>query len=226
MRTLILAGSIFIAGGLSAQQPFTGSIRYDVKWSGEGIAAAAEMLPSSYVVTVGKQKVKTVTVGGMVAGMLGDVIADASSGQTYFVNHTNQTVHVVASDSLNDGGKDQIDPDLKKTKDKAVILGLKCVKYTATSNENGTVMTRNFWITEDISFSATPGSNGLAAFTLNGIKGVILKAEIQIIAQGQNVNMVMTASEIKPNNVPDAEFEFPLAYKVNFGLPDMLKMGQ
>ncbi len=220
----VLALSLGSLVSVQAQASFTGTLRYDVSWSGEGMEQAAAMLPNAYSITVGTQKVKTVTEGGMMAGMIGDIIADGKTRQTYFVNHTTQTVHVVSTDSLEAPDPQAAnEPKPAKTKEKAVILGKKCVKYTATSTNDGTTIVRHFWITDELAIQTNPGSNGLASFTLDNIKGVVMKAEIVITAQGQVITMVMTASELTPAAVAEKEFDIPVAYKVKFGLPDMMR---
>lgn len=229
MYTFISAVAISAGCLLSvqAQAPFTGTLKYDVSWSGEGMEQAAAMLPNAYSITVGQKKVKTVTEGGMMAGMIGDIIADGTNRQTYFVNHTTQTVNVVSTDSLEaPDPQDAKEPKPAKTKEKAVILGKKCVKYTATSTNDGTTIVRHFWITDELAIQTNPGSNGLASFTLDNIKGLVMKAEIVITSQGQVVTMVMSASELSPGAVAESAFEIPVAYKVKFGLPDMMRTGQ
>jgi hypothetical protein len=221
LLSLLISTSILL--GLQAA-PFTGKVRYEVSITGEGVAGSEAMLPKAYVVSYGKNHVKVVTEGGLMASMTGDIITDMSTQTVYMVNHTNKTVNVMKED----GAKDQASnagTSVKKLKDKSVILGYNTVKYEVESTEGNQTMRSFVWTTKEIEPVAKAKSVGFMRLPQDKVEGFTLKFETEIKMAGISIAMSMTASEITPMEFDADYFKIPENYKKEDGPPAFMRMG-
>lgn len=203
--------------------PFTGKVRYEISITGEGVAGSEAMLPKAYVVSYGKQHVKVVTEGGLMASMTGDIITDMSTQTVYMVNHNSQTVNILQEE----GAKDQAGnagTSVKKLKDKSVILGYATTKYEVESKEGNQTMRSFVWTTKDIEPLAKSKNVGFMRLPQDKVEGFTLKFETEIKMAGISIAMSMVASEITPMEFDEDYFSIPQNYKKENGPPAFMRM--
>ncbi len=208
-------------------QDFEGSIKYNIAMTGPGMDAQKGMLPTAYNITVKGNNSKFVMEGGMLSSLMGDIIYRGDEKASYMVNHTTKTANRLKKEENNDEKK----PDVKVTKESgtAKILGYDCQKYKVVSkDESGAEQTVFLWAAKDIKInsankSKTPGG-GLGQFMFDGVEGFPLKMEIKAKVQGSEILTTVTATKVDLSKVSDAAISVPKDYKIEEGLPEILKM--
>lgn len=224
MKKLALFLSLSALGLFAQAQSSQADIKYSITYSGDNVEQFKAMMPSAYRIMFKGNNSKLITEGGMQAMMLGDILVKGDEGYTYFVNHTSKTANKYKPEDKDE--KDATPPTVTKEKGTATILGYTCNKYKiVTKGKQGDVV-NYIWATKDIKFERPKTSSkfGTGQFMYEGIEGFPLKMEMNISQPGMTFQMVMTAVNVKLDGLDDKEFEIPAGYKVEEGLPGLLKM--
>lgn len=230
MKKLFLAiTSICISALTVNAQNFEGTLKYTISMSGIDATQKA-MLPTGYTITIKGVNSKFVTEGGMMGSMLGDIISRGDEKVTYLVNHTTKVANKLKNEENKNEGKK---PDVKVTKENstAKILGYDCQKYKVTSkDESGAEQIIYLWAAKDLQLGGSHNSSspvgGVGQFVFDGVEGFPLKMEITNKMQGTEIKTVLTATKIDLSKVDESAVSVPKDYKIEEGLPELLKMMQ
>lgn len=209
-------------------QDFEGTLKYSIAMSGGGIEAQKAMLPTGYTFVIKGNNSKFITEGGMVSSMIGDVIYRGDEKTTYLVNNTTRTANKLEKTDSKEDKKS----DLKVTKESgtAKILGYDCQKYKVVSKdpESGSEQIIYLWASKDLKLSASNKSEspvgGIGQFMFEGVDGFPLKMETITKIQGSEIKTIMTATKIDLSKVSESEVSIPKGYRIEEGLPEILKM--
>lgn len=232
MKKLFLSLTAILLSAFALQaQDFEGTLKYSIAMSGPGIDATQKaMLPTGYTITMKGVNSKFVTEGGMMASMLGDIISRGDEKATYMVNHTTKVANKLKDEDKKEEDKK---PNFKVTKENstAKILGYDCQKYKVTSkDESGEEQVIYLWAAKDLKLGTSHKSkspvSGVGQFVFDGVEGFPLKMEISNKMQGTEIKTVITATKIDLSKVNDADVSVPKDYKIEEGLPEILKMMQ
>jgi hypothetical protein len=87
-------------------------------------------------------------------------------------------------------------------------------------------MVNYIWAAEDINIKRPDmkSSFGPSQYMYEGVKGFPLKMEMNLNQGGMVMKMTMTAVNVNLGSVDAKEFQIPSDYKVEEGLPAILKM--
>jgi hypothetical protein len=206
---------------------FTGTVRYEIAFKGDGLSAADAMLPKAYVVSYGKTRTKIETIGGLSASITGDIITDANTNTTYMVNHLSKTVNIIKEEPESaDGGKAKdAGLSVKKLKDKGQILGYPTQKYEVNMKSADVQDLNGFiWTTTAIQPSISTNKIGMVRIPSQSIEGFMLKYEAAISVSGMRFTMTLTASEINAIAFDEKYFSIPDTYKKEEGLPALMRL--
>jgi len=212
-----------MAFSVSAQSS-EGSVKYSITYEGKDVEQYKPMMPTAYRMTFKNGNAKMVTEGGVQASMIGDIIVMGAEKTTYFVNHTTKTANKMKQEESKSENDEK--PVVTKESGSATILGYKCQKYKVTfkSKSGGEDMVNYIWAAKDINIKRPEGQFGASQYMYEGVEGFPLKMEMNMNQGGMSIKMVMTAVDVNLNPVDAKEFEIPASYKVEEGLPALLKM--
>lgn len=182
MKKIIIAVGLLCPVLLFAQN-FEGIIKFSMEYKGEQAAMLVSTMPSSNIVTLKGSNSKVVLEGGILSGMVGDVINKGDEKTTYFVQSAKKTVYKVKSDDL----KTDKESDVTVTKESstATILGYKCQKYKVVT-KNGI---HYVWATKEINMGS---ADFRGKISYKGIEGVIMKQEMNVTEQGATYTIIIT----------------------------------
>lgn len=223
---LFLFAGVLLASSQLFAQTNEGEIKFSISYEGKDVEQLKAMLPSAYHMWFKNGNTKMVTEGGMQAAMIGDIISKSNEGFIYFVNSNTKTVNKVKQEEQK---QSDVKPEVVKEKGTAVILGHTCQKYKVTikGKDGSSDLVNYVWAAEDIDIKGTSTKSkfGAGQFMFEGIKGFPLKIELNMNQAGMTMKMVLTAVSLNLKGIDDAVFNIPSDYKVEEGLPGIMKMG-
>lgn len=218
---------LFLAATLAVNaQTNQGEIKYSMTYVGDEIEQYKSMMPSATRIIFKGNNSKVITEGGMQAMMLGDVVSKGDEGYTYFVNHTMKTANKYKQEENTDS-KETNPPVVTKENGTAKILGYTCQKYKVVVKGKEGDMVNYIWASKDIKISKPKGKSskfGTGQYMYEGVEGFPLKMEMNLSQPNMKFQMIMTAVNLKLDGINDNEFDIPSGYKVEEGLPAILKM--
>jgi hypothetical protein len=217
MKKLFLGLALAAPLMLSAQN-FEGVIKFSMEYKGDNAAQLTQMAPSANVVTIKGNNAKVVMEGGMMASMVGDVINKGDEKTTYFVQASSKTVYKVKSEEA-DKNKGEDDAVVTKENGTAKILGYTCQKYKVVTKSG----TNYVWASKDVNMG---NADFRGKVQYKGVEGMVLKQEMNVSQEGQNMTIIMTCVQLDKKTVNDSEFAIPADYTVKEELPMILKMQQ
>lgn len=150
------------------------------------------------------------TEGGPAAG---DLLSWADKDVSYQIDREARTYRKLDNEAV----KESLDDKFKvtPTKETAKILGYACKRYLVETSEGGAPMQWTLWATEDIKGLDAGALRNLRLGQSSGpdlfgkIDGVPLKIEIS----HPQMTMVMTATSVKEEALPDSLFQLPAGFK-------------
>lgn len=195
---------------------FEGNITFGIDLEGTGTDMLKAMLPNNYVYVIKEKQMLFKMQGGMVGGMIGEVVINANDGNHYMVKHSEQTAYKIEEESVNKGNKMAEDIKITPMDETLNILGYKCKKYKVTVIKDGVSTDQFIWATPDITVSGQNevGSDLSGNIFYEGVKGFPLKVETTINKMGMSFKMIMTATDVLSNTVESSIFSIPSSYKV------------
>lgn len=217
MKKIILIGLLAVLQTFAwaGNGDFEGNITFGINLEGTGTDILKAMLPSNYVYVIKNNQMLFRMEGGMVGGMIGDVLINANDGNNYMLKHKENTAYRVESES---SGNDAMPEGISVVAldETQSILGYTCNKYKVTITKDGETVEQYLWATTDIKISGQDvvSSSLSGNIFFNGVKGFPLKVESTINKMGLSFKMIMTATSINLNTVDKSVFALPSSYKV------------
>jgi hypothetical protein len=172
-------------------------------------ASHADMFPKGFTVQIKGPRSLMRTEGGVGAG---DVLTLADKNISYQIDRDARTYRKLPTDPVKDMGiKFKVTP----TKETAKIQGYTCRNYLVETTESEVRMTYSIWATEDIKGLDARALRRLRMGQSSGpdylskIEGVPLKID----ATTPQMKMLMEATSVKTENLPDSLFTLPEGFK-------------
>jgi hypothetical protein len=220
MKRLLLILVAFATLQLSVNaQNFEGTMKYDIKYSGETVAQFASMMPNSYTLKVKGNNSRFAIQGGMVSSFMGDVISMSDKELAYILMPSQKTAYKISTKE--EKGSETIKPTVVNTGVSETINGYKCTKYKISFKSKEGEMTSYMWASKDLAVKfpkSTMQGGALSAY--EGVDGFPVKVEQNVNQMGMSFTMTVVLNEAKKGAIADAEFTVPSDYKVQEGLPD------
>ncbi len=169
----------------------------------------SSMMPKSLNVKIKGKNSLTKMDGGIMAA---EILTLNDKNQTYMLERESKTYSLLPS------GKDQTNSKsthkVTKTSETARILNHQCTKYIVEVTEHGATVNQVFWTTTEIKglnakdFFNLGMNKGGQSMYYDGLDGVPLKMELTT----PQMIMVMEATELKSEKLPDSEFVIPAGF--------------
>lgn len=210
-RVIVLIAIVFVTATLYAQKPFSGKIEFAISMTGEGADQLAAFMPNSYQYFIDGSNVLFRMEGGLTAAMMGDVVINNNTGESYMLKHGEKTAYKIGDD---EDGEDIV-KDIKVTKmdEKIEIQGYKCQKYKVTAADG---VTQYVWTTTEINIkkprSKVNSQIGGGNLFMEGLEGFPLKMMTSV--PGTGMTMVMTADKISAEKPDKNMFIIPDSYEI------------
>lgn len=206
----LLLGSL---STLTAQDTFQGTVTYTYEVKGENAEMMQAMMPQKMVVKYGKKHMMTYMEGGMMAGMMGKIVVDTESGESFVIKDDEKAVYMMKKEDLEQAEQPKVNNSIEEgeTKD---ILGYTCKKYKLSATQNGQEVTQYIWATEELKAPdlRTPGMQQMSNMGLaEHVKGFPM--EIEIAMPGMKTTMIMRVSELDDTKISASEFKRPEGYE-------------
>ena len=222
-KLTIVLFSVLCFNQLKAQDFFSGSILFDLEYEGDMMEMFSAMMPSSYLFNFQESKMSFEMTGG-VAALMGGMrfITDNTQGVTYMLSEKDKVAYEMKHQELQEslaGQSTQAKPEVKKLDEIITIAGYQCQKYEViTKADDGSTATQYMWVTPEIKVTQ-PGKYTIANMPNNfiaseEIDGFPLKIISEIVSQGVQLTMVMTASEITKKQFDSNLFDLPKDFEV------------
>lgn len=199
---------------LQAQNTFYGTIAYTYEMEGENAEMMKMMMPEKMVVVYGEEGVLTYMDGGMMGDMMGKVVVNTKTGESFIIKDAEKAVYVMKKEDL-EGAEEEADVNVEEVEGESMeVLGYKCSKYQIETTQNGETVTQYIWATKklkapDLDMPNMPMNNGMG-YT-DKIDGFPLIIEVAI--PNMNTSLIMKASELDKTK-PDAKnFKRPEDYE-------------
>jgi outer membrane lipoprotein-sorting protein len=171
------------------------------------------LMPKGYTAKFKNKNMLSVMEGGMMSSM--EFLYLSAKDKAYVINKSSKTYSPVPTTTAADDKKD-VDVKITKTSETARILNYTCTKYIAdVKTDKGTSMQQIFWSTKDLpgidykNMAKQRLGNSSQRMWYSEIEGVPLKIEMKI-PQG---NMIMEATEIRKQSIPESDFVIPADFK-------------
>jgi len=169
----------------------------------------SSMMPKSLIVKIKGKNSLTKMDGGIMAA---EILALNHKNQIYMLDRDSKTYSLLPS------GKDETTSKsthkVTKTSETTKILNHQCTKYIVEVTEHGATLNQVFWTTTEIKglnakdFSNQGLNKGGQSMYYDGLDGVPLKMELTT----PQMIMVMEATELKSEKLPDSEFVIPAGF--------------
>jgi hypothetical protein len=198
---------------LTAQKTFYGTVTYSYEVKGENAGMMATMMPQKMIIKYGEKQMLTYMEGGMMGSMMGKIIADTESGETFIVKDDEKAVYLMKKEDQENAEAQEVKKVVEEKETKE-ILGHTCKKYTLTVSQNGQEMTQTLWVTEDLKAPnfKMPGAQQMSGVMFSEqIKGFPMQVEVGL--PGMNTSMVMTVTDLDQSKVSKKEFMRPEGYQ-------------
>jgi len=202
MKKLSIAAFVMIASLVSGQDNYT--IKMNMKIEG---------LPAEYA-AMGEQETVTYIKGEKhkteVTGMMGTQV-NSFDGKVYTVlieQMGNKMGYRATKEEMDAAGdKNEQKPKVEYTTEKKTIAGYECTKAIVTTVEKDKSENKvTVWVTDKIKSDAAR-KKGRGMVNLGDLKGYPLEMEMKKSAQGTDMKITITATEIKTDAVADSVFE-------------------
>ena len=210
---LLLACS---ATAISAQKTFYGTVEYAYEMQGEGAEMMAAFLPEKMVIKYGDKSMMTTMEGGMMGEMMGRIIVNGQTGESFVVKESEQAVYLMKEADIENAAEDMDASKPVKGEGTMEILGYSCQKYKLPIMQDGQETMQYIWITEALKAPQidAPGMNQLnnGPLSSTNLPGFPLRVEVAIPQTGMMLTMM--ATKLDDTKVDATEFERPKDYEV------------
>lgn len=216
MKYLILALVSITLTTTTQAQYFSGEINFKVNIegaSGDQAEMMKSMMPSDFNFKFdGKQKMKFAMKGGMMAAMMGEIVADGTTGEAFMLKHKEKKAFTMPDDQEESSDNK---PSVTKLSETQTIAGYKTQKYQVESMDKGKKETIIMWIAKDLNIAKPDAANmkgNANNFFVEGLDGFPLRVEVAM--DQVSGTMVMQADKVEKKDYPASAFEIPSDYKV------------
>lgn len=169
------------------------------------------IMPSNFIVKTKGLNSLSKMEGGM---MTTETLYQGDKKQAYIINRGAKTYTVLKPDSAGSRRPDTTKHSVVKTSETRKILNYTCTKYIVTIFSRDTI-NEVFWTTTEIpgldmrNFSRQKMANTNQSLFYEGIAGVPLRLEMTT----KQVNMIMEATAVTREALPDSDFTLPADFK-------------
>jgi len=212
---LLMTLSVFLLNTAFAQRTFYGTVEYTYEITGPEAAMMAMMMPQKMVIQYGKSGMSTSMEGGMMSGMLGRMVVNSKTNETFSIKDSEKAVYMMDNGEVEKAQKavdGQVDKP-EKLSETADILGYTCQKYRVLTKTPQGNLEQFIWATDELAVPdmAMPDNPAMGALNLE-VDGMPLKVEIAL--PGTSSKMIMLASSIDATEPDENLFVRPESYKV------------
>lgn len=219
---LVLLFSISIAG---AQETFQGTVTYKYEIEGENAEMMASFMPEAMIVKYGETGMLTEMQGGMMAAMMGKIVVNSKSGETFVLKENEKSVYLMKEEDLE--GTEAVDStNVQKLDESKEILGYECRKYKVVSKQEGKETTQYMWVTDELKIPEMdmPGMQQLGNSVMGNGKIPGFPMQVEVTIPNMSTKLLLTVSELDFTKVDAKEFDRPEDYTVK-DFSEMMKMG-
>jgi hypothetical protein len=212
-------------------QNFEGTVKYDLKYSGEAIAQFASMMPSAYTLKLKGDKSRFTIEGGMMSALMGDIITHSDKELAYILMPQQKTAYKISTKDSEKNAQEKLNappivPKVINTGETEKINGYNCTKYKISiKNDEGEIISY-VWASKDIAAKLPKATMQTGITTYEGIDGFPVKIEQNMSQMGISFTMNIILNELKQGKIPDSEFTVPSDYKIEEGLPNLGRTGK
>lgn len=228
MKKLTLTLILGIIGFNSfSQDTFEGTISFKVNIIGENAEQMAQFMPQGYEFSFKGTKSIFKISGGMMAQMMGEIMVDNQTGNSYMINHAEKVAYKMEN-TMNESveGMEISRPTITKLDEEVEILGYNCQKYKVVSVMEGQTVESFIWVSKDIvvphpkNSGKMPGGSG--AFYFPELEGFPLKMVNNLNSGMGLIKMEMVAVNVERKAMDDSLFTIPEGYEEKNFDPSML----
>lgn len=215
--TACIAVVLVLSAEVKAQKYFEGNIEFKLSVMGEGADKMSAFMPSGYNMHFSSSgDLLFKTNGGMMAGILGEIISKGKNGESYLVKRNEKTVYKMPAADITP----KTLPVIQKENETITISGYKCQKYKVTTKEaNNMTQVKYVWVTDQIIIKKPKGNiQTTASVFVDGISGFPLK----IMTEMMGITTVMTCITINKTKPDPSLFVIPKNYTVKPFDPSVL----
>lgn len=204
--------SLAQTGQASETSHFEGTIIYGFELSGDKASMLQSFLPENMTFRFRSTDMAMNIEGGIMSNM-GNIIYKGEKNEAFMIDKSAQKVYKLSSKSKD--MKPQ-EPVVVKEAEIITIAGYPCQKYkVATRDKEGKAQISYLWATEKLQLKKPAQNSGVAqqlqSFTIKGVKGVPLK---MMNTQANLGTVVLTATKVTPEKLPDVWFSIPAGFAV------------
>lgn len=169
----------------------------------------SSMMPKSFNVKLKGKNSLTKMDGGIMAA---EILALNDKNQSYMLDRESKTYSLLPSGKNETTSKST--HKVTKTSETMSILNHQCTKYIVEVTEGSATMNQVFWTTTEIKglnakdFFNQGISKGGQSMYYDGLEGIPLKMELTT----PQMIMVMEATELKSEKLPDSDFVIPAGF--------------
>ena len=211
----LLSLLMLVTGSLLAQDTFEGTLKYQVKYMGDGADQMAMVAPSENTYTVLGDDFRFKMNGMAASFMGGEILRQGATGDVYIVDDMGKKATKLL---IEENTEKPQKPTITELDETITILGHKCQKYSIEVKTKSGTNTQFAWVTKDLKMPNIDGSKkgvgNSGAIFLNGIEGMIMKFMININIAGMEVTSIMTATDLNLEKPDPALFIIPADYKI------------
>ncbi len=213
---LILAITLVMVPSAHAQKKVKGTVKYSYELKGEDAETMKAFMPEGMEIRYGKDGVSVLITGGMYNKMMGKIIMNDKTGETFMVRDDQKTVYMMSDDELNKTQENAGTPEVTQTDETKDIMGYSCKKYIQKTTVQGTEMDQVIWATDELVAPKLdhPGAANIMGQNLvnTNISGFPMAMEMTIPQTNIILNLVVTGIDFK--KIKKSEFERPEDYEV------------
>lgn len=201
---------------LNAQKLFQGTVSYDFAIEGPNTEMVAFMMPEKMIVAYGKKGMKTYFQGGMMADLMGQIVINGKTKQTFQVKESEQTVYLMGPEDMataEDNTPDQVTKELEVIE----IQGYLCQKYKTVKQAEEGETVQYVWTTQalkapDLGESGLTSMGGMAMTGGNKVPGFPMK--VVSYDPSADITVTLVVSELDFTKLDKKAFDIPKGYAI------------
>ncbi|MEM0996268.1 MAG: DUF4412 domain-containing protein [Bacteroidota bacterium] len=198
--------------GLRAQSGFEGRIEFTIEVKGAEAEQMKAYMPTAYEYLISGTNMRMITIGGMAAAMMGDMVIQGEEGKVYMVKDDQKRAFIMP-DTEDEEEEEDINIQVEKMNETLEIAGYTCQKYKVMvpAGKGSEDATQYMWTTTKLDV-LQPSSVKAAEYNLfvKGLDGFPLK----VVTTTNGMTLDMTVREIEKKSIPASKFEIPSDYEV------------
>ncbi len=225
MKAFILTAGLIWLGAiaLQAQKTVEGTVTYSYEMKGpDGADLGSQaqmvqgMMPEKMTITYGNEGILTRMEGGMMAGMMGNMVVNNAKREVYILQASQKVAYVMNQEQMEEASPADPVKSVEKMDGSMEILGYDCQKYKMVMSQNGMELEQFVWVTSDLKLPEydIPGIQQFNSGLMGGGKVPGFPMRTEVTLPGMNMQMVMMATGLEFAAVDPNLFERPADYTV------------